>query len=504
MAPRRNIIIMALGFMVLFSAYNTLQNYATSLFPNGLGNQSLAVLYVVCAISVIIAPAIVDAWGPRVSMVVGAACYVAYMVSLIKIIPEVVLFMSAVIGFGAAILWLGNGVYITMDSKPSEYAEATSTFWAIFQVCNVAGNLITYAVFPHLSSPSALYAGFAVTGAVGTLGLMLVGPPASASASAGVGGDPAVSPGSKAAVPRKGCVQFLQAMYKGAVDALKLLLDWRLALIGPLFFLSGYELAYWTGAFPLLLSSSTVGLVLAAAGLGEVCGAYGMGWLSDRVGRTASLAVGTVLFSAALAISACMKQGWDVGPQVGGAPVGAFAAALGFGLGDSCFNTNAYAMCSQLHGNKHEEEEEEGGHGGAGAGSKRSAGIAAEEEEAGLLAGDRLVSVAGSGSSSSTSDPSSAAVGSLSTDGSASVGAFAVFQLLQNIGSAIGFYLGIAWPLTDVLDSNGNVTTKGTLGQTYLTAALLAASFCAFAVVDWHESSKAGKSGRKKGPRQQS
>ena len=36
--PRVNIIICALSFAVLFSAYNTLQNYATSLFPGKLGS----------------------------------------------------------------------------------------------------------------------------------------------------------------------------------------------------------------------------------------------------------------------------------------------------------------------------------------------------------------------------------------------------------------------------------------------------------------------------------
>ena len=42
---RYNVLTVSIAFTVLFAAYNTLQNYATSTYPPGLGNQSLAVLY---------------------------------------------------------------------------------------------------------------------------------------------------------------------------------------------------------------------------------------------------------------------------------------------------------------------------------------------------------------------------------------------------------------------------------------------------------------------------
>jgi MFS family permease len=452
---------------------------ATSLFPNGLGNQSLTVLYVVCSFSVFLAPAVVDSLGPKWAMVLGAATYVVYLVSLVNIIPAVVLSMSAVIGVGAAILWVANGVYITCDTPPAEYARATGTFWSIFQFCNIIGNLCTALVFPHLSSTSALYLGFAVVGAIGTAMLVFLGPPASALLE-------------KADVPKvrvSFCAR-LSATARGAWGAAKLLAQWKMLLICPLFLLSGYELAYWTGAFPQLLQPAVIGYVLTAAGVGEVVGAQVMGKISDSVGRSASLGLGTALFAVGLAISAIMKMGASAGPMVGGAPIGAYIAALCFGVGDSCFNTNSYAMCSQLCGNKK----------AAVAGSEvvEKSGRASVDVEEGLLAGQVQSSAhmdADPSGSSATSDPGSlgaageaggVAGGGVATDGSASVGAFTIFQLLQNIGSALGFYLGLAWPLTDQTDSFGNVTT-GTLGQVWLVAAMLLASFVAFAIVDFAE-----------------
>lgn len=132
-AGRYNILLVSVSFAVLFSAYNTLQNYATSLFPTGLGNQSLGVLYGSVALTVFAGPPMVDALGTRVTMVIGAACYVAYMISLIRLIREVVLVFSVIIGFGAAVLWVALGVFIAQNSAPEEYASNTGLFWAIFQ-----------------------------------------------------------------------------------------------------------------------------------------------------------------------------------------------------------------------------------------------------------------------------------------------------------------------------------------------------------------------------------
>jgi MFS family permease len=169
-----NIQVVSWGFMVLFVAYNTLQNYATSLFPAGLGNKSLAVLYAACAVCVFAAPGLTNQIGPRATMVLGAACYVAYMLSLIQIVDWVVLLMSTVIGFGGAILWIAMGVYISQNSTKKTYGRNLGTFWSIFQLCNIVGNLVTYFVFSKLSSTTWLYVGFAVIGSVGTAMLLFL------------------------------------------------------------------------------------------------------------------------------------------------------------------------------------------------------------------------------------------------------------------------------------------------------------------------------------------
>ena len=92
------IVTVSLGFLVLFSAYNSLQNFATSLLPGNLGNVSLAILYISVCFFVFTAPRIVGRLGEKTAIMLGAACYVVYMASCIHVIYGVVLAAAVVIG----------------------------------------------------------------------------------------------------------------------------------------------------------------------------------------------------------------------------------------------------------------------------------------------------------------------------------------------------------------------------------------------------------------------
>lgn len=183
-----NIAVVSASFVLLFASYNTLQNFETSLLPNSwtiasrtvnwnLGNVSLAVLYGSVAITVFTAPWLVRNLGTKGAMVLGAACYVAYEVSLIWLVPWVVLLMSVVIGFGAAILWTALGVFLTQNATKDNYGAVSGAFWSTFQLSQVAGNLAAYLVLPHLAAESSLYIGFAVVAAAGTAGLVALRKP---------------------------------------------------------------------------------------------------------------------------------------------------------------------------------------------------------------------------------------------------------------------------------------------------------------------------------------
>ena len=168
-----NIGLVSVAFCILFCAYNPLQSAATSLFPAGLGNQSLGVLYASVTFTVFLGAPMVSTLGSRATMVIGAACYVLYMGTLIFTMNNwVVLGFSVVIGFGAAVLWVALGVFIAQNSTKANYGRNTGIFWAIFQLCNIFGNLGMYLVFSSMQSSKALYISFTIIGAVGVVLLL--------------------------------------------------------------------------------------------------------------------------------------------------------------------------------------------------------------------------------------------------------------------------------------------------------------------------------------------
>lgn len=437
----RNILTLSISFVCLFSAYNAFQNMATSLLPGNLGNVSLAVLYATVSVSVFTGPIILHTIGDRATLVAGAAMYVIYMASLIKIVEGVVIAFSVVIGFGAAILWIAVGVYITRNSTADTYGRNTGIFWSIFQLSQVFGNLCTYLVMPLLSSTQALFIGFTAMGAVGTSGLLLLRPPPAALQG---GADTADA----TTVKHVSMAEFCH----GVLQSARLLFTPTMALHIPLMFFSGMELSFWTGEFPQLLSTNKIGLVLTFVGIGEVIGGLTFGRLGDAIGRRWSFLVGVVCYSGALVISACIKlRSAHIDPIVGGEPLVAFLAAILFGLGDSSFNTNIYASVSHFYGSPE--------------GAPPPEHLQLSSETTKLLADDSI----NNGSPRVTTVSTAPAY-----DHALAVRAFAAFQLVQNLGAAFGFFYALPCPLHGA---------DGTYTQVYVQASILVVATVGFFIV---------------------
>lgn len=363
----RNIILLSSAFLILFLSYNSLQNLLTSLLPGNLGNESLATLYLSVAIFVFAAPSVVARIGEKWSMFWGAAMYVLYMGSCIHVIPAVVLVFSVVIGAGSAVLWVAFGAYLIKCSSKENYGRNSGLFWSIFQFSNVFGNLGAYFVFNHLGN-LALFIGFTIVGGLGTLSLLFLGKPHH------VGPDPNIP--SRLSVALSPLQQ--------AFEALKLAITPHMVLLAPMMFFSGYELSFWTGAFPPILDKKTIGLVLTFAGIGEVIGGLGIGWLSDHFGRSSAVILGSVVYATGMGLSVILRnyEAPDPAPSWADASFVAYIASFCFGIGDSTFNTQMYSLLGHKY--------------------------------SGVL----------------------------------SVHSFSVFQLWQNLGSAAGYYLQIWQPLT--------------------------------------------------------
>jgi MFS family permease len=109
------------------------------------------------------------------------------------------------------------------------------------------------------------------------------------------------------------------------------------------------ELSFWNGEFPQLLTKDVIGLVLMCVGIAEVIGGLCLGKISDCLGRTTVILFGAVCYGGAMYLSVLLKRNDSMTqPYIWSASWAAYTAALLFGFADSAFNTCVYSHLGSL------------------------------------------------------------------------------------------------------------------------------------------------------------
>jgi len=119
---RKYVLVMGAGFFGIFMAFNTAQALQSTVNQT-LGNACLCTLYTVFTIACLAGPIVVDKWGPRISMIVGAVTYVAMVLSNLKPSWGLSIPMYFLVGMGAPLLWTGQAVYLSRCANKSAGLE---------------------------------------------------------------------------------------------------------------------------------------------------------------------------------------------------------------------------------------------------------------------------------------------------------------------------------------------------------------------------------------------
>ncbi|KAK3862483.1 hypothetical protein Pcinc_031668 [Petrolisthes cinctipes] len=156
MAILKNLIIISMSFVFLFTSYNAVANLQSSLH-RGLGTFALSSLYTGMVISCLLLPTwAVRTLGEKTTMFLSTACYSGYVAA--QLYPRVYTLVptSLVLGAAAAPLWAAKCTYLTKIAI--RYAEVTGQnselvitrffgiFFLFFQSTNIWGNLISSSV----------------------------------------------------------------------------------------------------------------------------------------------------------------------------------------------------------------------------------------------------------------------------------------------------------------------------------------------------------------------
>ncbi|XP_063773794.1 protein unc-93 homolog A-like [Pseudophryne corroboree] len=154
----KNIIIIAFGFLLLFTAYGGLQTLQSSLNPEkGLGVASLSVVYGCLIVSSVFLPTIIiKKIGCKWTIVTSMCCYITYSIGNFKPNWYSLIITSAILGFGGGPLWAAKCTYLTTTGiryakrmgkeKMDVVNQYFGVFFLIYQSSGIWGNLISSLV----------------------------------------------------------------------------------------------------------------------------------------------------------------------------------------------------------------------------------------------------------------------------------------------------------------------------------------------------------------------
>uniref|UniRef100_A0A9J2P5N6 UNC93-like protein MFSD11 n=1 Tax=Ascaris lumbricoides TaxID=6252 RepID=A0A9J2P5N6_ASCLU len=410
----RAILQLGTAFMLIFSAFNSQgfveiavlssasHEHPSSGITEQSGYYSLSIIYFVFTISNLLAPMVINVIGCKWAMVIGALTYCVFMLGFLYLHASLLYALSGLAGFGAAILWTGQGVYLTEWSRVDTMARNSGILWAMLQSCLIFGGLFLFALFfssSIASSTRLMYTSFSVICFAGTVVLALL--PLPSPIRDHTEGDDrtnmlgetiavrARSLRDAAAIPQVGSwkneffsvneegymafgstcdrISVNELTYFASVNTLRVLRSRRMLLLSVVFLYSGIEMTFYTGVYSACLAAfqsldDPNGLIIAynalLLGAGQITGGLLFGICAKRTiarGRNPVILIGTCvhlitffLIFLNVPMEAPLHK-TSAHAYITPSYFLALLCGLLLGFGDSCWNTQIYSLLGSLY-----------------------------------------------------------------------------------------------------------------------------------------------------------
>jgi len=303
-----NVIFLGLGFMLLFTAFQTASmtsKFITDSIKRDLSNTtnmtkeeidesigdgyiSISVVYAVFALSNFFSSAIVKLFGHKAAMFVSALSYLLYIVMYLNPSPLFMYTSSAILGIGAAVIWTAQGNFLHLQSTDEDsMSRNTGIFWCMFQCSLIIGTLYIYFAWEGVeyvdnTMKNLLFTGLSILAGIGSGIFLLLKAPFCGSA------EPENDDNEKATeLLEKGEVEApkenqsaVEMITSSIVESFKLLATRKMILLAPLFLYSGFSLTFFSGIYVTSIGNTNqmeeharmLGLVGAFIGVGQVVG----------------------------------------------------------------------------------------------------------------------------------------------------------------------------------------------------------------------------------------
>ncbi|KAI0634681.1 MFS general substrate transporter [Trametes polyzona] len=269
--PMAQVVLVGITCFATVGMFSAVSNLgAGGLSDITLSDTSQGVLYGCFAITGLVSGGISNILGPRLTLFIGTLGYALYVGSLWCYQTQgtgwFVILAGALLGVSAALLWSAQGAIMMSYPLEKDKGKAFAVFWAIFQFGSFIGSIIALAINIESGELSAVststYIAFLVIIFVGVASSFLVLPP-------------------NRVVRSDGTLVKLEAVSKPheeVVGMIRLLKDWRMLALVPMFFASNYFYAYQGAVNAKLFDGPTRALNATLEGAGAIVGALMIGY----------------------------------------------------------------------------------------------------------------------------------------------------------------------------------------------------------------------------------
>uniref|UniRef100_A0A6A7FXZ9 UNC93-like protein MFSD11 n=1 Tax=Hirondellea gigas TaxID=1518452 RepID=A0A6A7FXZ9_9CRUS len=359
--PLINVMLLGLAYMLVFTSFQTQGNMQQVVIDSiqkedpsftGSGYISLAVIYAVFATMNWFTPSILAYLGPKLTMIIGAITYSIFIASFLWPQTWLLYLVSVIVGAGAALIWTGQGNYLTLMSDKTTMSRNSGIFWAMLQTSMVFGNLFVYFKFRgektiDQQTRLVVFSALTVVSVIGLLVLMLLPKPSADNGRE----DQKSSPRAE------------------LIKSVKLFQTKEMLLLSVTFLYTGLELSFFSGVYSACLSFTLrfadskmlVGLSGIFIGCGEILGGAVFGIFGSKTikfGRDPIVLLGFLVhivcfFLIFMNVPSVAPFGDTYDPVYfsGGEPNAVVAMLCSFllGLGDACFNTQIYSILGSVY-----------------------------------------------------------------------------------------------------------------------------------------------------------
>lgn len=357
-----NVGVLGVAFMLVFTSFQTQGNMQQVVIKSiqaedpsftGSGYISLAVIYAVFASFNWLAPSCLSFLGPKLTMIVGGVTYVIFIGGFLWPHTVILYLTSVLIGVGAALIWTGQGNYLTLMSTQKTMSRNSGIFWAMLQTSMLFGNIFVFYQFMGKEiidkhTRMVVFIALTVVGVIG-VGVMFLLP----------------KPGSEGG----GRTDDLGGPFNALKKSFALFKTRDMLLLSATFFYTGIELSFFSGVYSACLSFTLrfpdpkrlVGLSGMFIGVGEIIGGGVFGIFGSKTvkfGRDPIILLGYIVHMVCffliflnLPTMSPLQSTTDPSHLLHGEPSQVIALLCSFllGLGDACYNTQIYSILGSVY-----------------------------------------------------------------------------------------------------------------------------------------------------------